>query len=90
MLRWTCIALWRCASCATKCLTCCPACTCKAFGLESEACFAHVHCITRVFALQSFSVGAAADTMVLPTNVLERWFQRFDDKFKRDPDFLVH
>ena len=40
--------------------------------------------------MESFSTSGAGNHLVLPTNVLERWFQRFDDKFKRDPDFLMH
>ena len=27
---------------------------------------------------------------MLPTNCLEAWFNKFDAKFRRDPDFLMH
>lgn len=39
--------------------------------------------------MESFNSGSSGDTLVLPSNVLERWFSRFEDKFRRDPDFLV-
>lgn len=40
--------------------------------------------------MESFNAGTAGgDQLVLPSNVLERWFKRFEDKFRRDPDFLV-
>ncbi|KAK9842081.1 hypothetical protein WJX81_007612 [Elliptochloris bilobata] len=39
--------------------------------------------------MESFNVGVAGDRLVLPTNVLEQWFVKFDQKFKRDPDFLL-
>lgn len=40
--------------------------------------------------MESFNAGTASgDQLILPSNVLERWFARFEDKFKRDPDFLV-
>ena len=40
--------------------------------------------------MESFSTSGPGDHLVMPTNVLERWFQRFDEKFTRDPDFLMH
>ena len=40
--------------------------------------------------MESFNAGTAGgDQLVLPSNVLERWFTRFEDRFRRDPDFLV-
>ena len=40
--------------------------------------------------MESYSTAGAGDHLVLPTNALERWFIKFDEKFKRDPDFLMH
>ena len=40
--------------------------------------------------MESFSSGGSANQLVLPTNALEQWFNRFSEKFKRDPDFLMH
>ena len=39
--------------------------------------------------MESFNSGSSRETLVLLSNVLERWFSRFEDKFRRDPDFLV-
>eukprot|EP00884_Botryococcus_braunii_P002350 jgi/Botrbrau1/12115/Bobra.0186s0033.1 len=39
--------------------------------------------------MESFNEGSLGDRLLLPTNVLERWFTRFDEKFKRDPDYLM-
>jgi ribulose-phosphate 3-epimerase len=41
--------------------------------------------------MESFQAATAvsADHMVVPMNVLDRWFTKFQDKFRRDPDFLT-
>ena len=39
---------------------------------------------------ESFNVGRTGDQLVLPTNCLEAWLDKFDAKFRRDPDFLLH
>lgn len=39
--------------------------------------------------MESFNKGVSGDMLVLPTNCLERWFMKFDDKFRRNPDFLM-
>lgn len=41
--------------------------------------------------MESFQAATAisAEHMVVPMNVLDRWFIKFQDKFKRDPDFLT-
>lgn len=39
--------------------------------------------------MESFNKGVAGDMLVLPTNCLEQWFKKFDDKFRRNPDFLM-
>ena len=39
---------------------------------------------------ESFNVGRTGDHLVLPTNCLEAWLDKFDAKFRRDPDFLMH
>jgi ribulose-phosphate 3-epimerase len=33
--------------------------------------------------MESFSKGVSGDTLILPTDCLERWFAKFDDKFRR-------
>ena len=41
--------------------------------------------------MESFQAATAisAEHMVVPMNVLDRWFIKFQDKFRRDPDFLT-
>lgn len=39
--------------------------------------------------MESFNAGSSGDTLVLPSNVLEQWFSKFEHKFRRDPDFLI-
>lgn len=39
--------------------------------------------------MESFQTKAMGDHIVVPANVLDRWFTRFSEKFRRDPDFLT-
>jgi hypothetical protein len=40
--------------------------------------------------MQSFDTGAAgASQMVVPNNVFDRWFRRFENRFQRDPNFFL-
>mmetsp|Transcript_253 Transcript_253/g.556 ORF Transcript_253/g.556 Transcript_253/m.556 type:complete len:91 (+) Transcript_253:424-696(+) len=41
--------------------------------------------------LESFNAGTVVgpDQLVVPANFLDRWFQKFQNKFRRDPDFLT-
>jgi protein Hikeshi len=39
--------------------------------------------------MESFSSQSGGDQIIVPTNVLDRWFTRFQEKFRRDPDFLA-
>ena len=41
--------------------------------------------------LQSFDTGAASSQqlMMVPLNIFERWYQRFEAKFRRDPNFFL-
>eukprot|EP01024_Parvocaulis_polyphysoides_P044674 TRINITY_DN41336_c0_g1_i3.p1 TRINITY_DN41336_c0_g1~~TRINITY_DN41336_c0_g1_i3.p1 ORF type:complete len:188 (+),score=20.50 TRINITY_DN41336_c0_g1_i3:32-595(+) len=38
--------------------------------------------------MESFASGYQGDAMIVPTNILDRWFIKFEEKFRRDPDFL--
>ena len=38
--------------------------------------------------MESFG-GVAGDKITVPTNILDQWFRRFQEKFRRDPDFLA-
>ena len=40
--------------------------------------------------LQSFDTGTAGPgNMVVPNNIFDRWLQRFESKFRRDPNFFL-
>lgn len=41
--------------------------------------------------MQSFDTGAASSNgqMVVPQNIFERWWRRFENKSKRDPNFFL-
>ncbi|PNH05369.1 hypothetical protein TSOC_008376 [Tetrabaena socialis] len=39
--------------------------------------------------LESFQTQQMGDMLAVPANALDRWFQRFTDKFKKDPNFLT-
>jgi hypothetical protein len=40
--------------------------------------------------MQSFDTGAAGSSMMaVPTNLFDRWFKRFEHKFRRDPNFFL-
>lgn len=41
--------------------------------------------------MQSFDTGVAhnAGQMIVPTNIFERWYKRFESRFQRDPNFFL-
>eukprot|EP00527_Entomoneis_sp_CCMP2396_P006188 CAMPEP_0198147694 /NCGR_PEP_ID=MMETSP1443-20131203/37314_1 /TAXON_ID=186043 /ORGANISM="Entomoneis sp., Strain CCMP2396" /LENGTH=293 /DNA_ID=CAMNT_0043812133 /DNA_START=115 /DNA_END=996 /DNA_ORIENTATION=+ len=41
--------------------------------------------------MQSFDTGASSSSnmMVVPQNIFDRWFRRFENRFKRDPNFFL-
>ena len=39
--------------------------------------------------MRSFDTGGAANQMVVPTNVFDRWLQRFEARFRLDPNFFL-
>jgi len=41
--------------------------------------------------MQSFDTGAAArnGSMIVPNNIFDRWFNRFETRFQRDPNFFL-
>jgi hypothetical protein len=41
--------------------------------------------------LQSFSrVEAGGERIVLPSDALDRWLKRFEERYRRDPNFMLH
>jgi len=41
-------------------------------------------------AQESFgSGGRAGDALIMPTDVINRWFVKFSERYRRDPDFFT-
>ena len=60
---------------------------------DDRYCFAHKIAKDLHNFMCSFSnnnTGTAQDTqLVVPINIFDRWIQRFEDKYKRDPNFMM-
>ena len=41
--------------------------------------------------MESFQAATQinSEQMIVPMNILDRWFNKFQNKFRRDPDFLT-
>ena len=40
--------------------------------------------------MSSFSADSgSSDTLIVPSNIFNRWMQRFEDKYRRDPNFMM-
>jgi len=40
--------------------------------------------------MESFGTGArAGDALLMPANVIDRWFTKFSERYRRDPDFFM-
>ena len=39
--------------------------------------------------LQSFSSGGSQESLAMPASLIDRWFTRFQEKFRKDPDFFM-
>jgi hypothetical protein len=53
----------------------------KAFALKiAQDLFNYMH---------SFSTSGDQSIMVIPTNLLDKWMERFEVKYRRDPNFMM-
>lgn len=57
--------------------------------LNAKADFAKLVALNLFHFMQSFGVQQAGDKLLVPANCIDRWFQKFSDRFRRDPDFLT-
>lgn len=39
--------------------------------------------------MTSFSTSTNAGYMTIPTNLLDKWMERFEAKYRRDPNFVL-
>ncbi|CAK4377157.1 unnamed protein product [Aphanomyces euteiches] len=61
----------------------------EASGLEERKAFAHKIALDLFNFMSSFSTSTNANMMVIPTNLLDRWMERFEAKYRRDPNFMM-
>lgn len=57
-------------------------------GAERRA-FAHKIARDLFKFVASFSNSVRGDTLIVPTNVLDRWIEKFDAKYRADPAFMM-
>ena len=58
-------------------------------GLEERKQFAHKIALDLFRYMTSFSSSSDQNAMIVPTNVFDRWMTRFEQKYKRDPNFMM-
>ncbi len=59
-------------------------------GVEDRFAFAHKIAKDLFNFMTSFSTGSSTsrEMMVVPMNVFDRWLERFESKFRIDPNFM--
>lgn len=60
-------------------------------GVENRHAFAHKIASDLFQYMASFSTanGSSNEAMVVPTNVFDKWIERFDRKYSHDPNFMM-
>ena len=60
-------------------------------GVEDRHAFAHKIASDLFQYMASFSTdnGSSTEAMVVPTNVFDKWIERFDRKYSYDPNFMM-
>lgn len=61
----------------------------EASGFYERKAFAHKIAMDLFKYMASFSNSDNHQMMVIPTNLLDKWMQRFEAKYKRDPNFMM-
>ncbi|UIZ22625.1 hypothetical protein KXD40_005341 [Peronospora effusa] len=61
----------------------------EASGLEERKAFALKIAQDLFNYLSSFSTSNSQSYMTIPTNLLDRWMERFEAKYRRDPNFMM-
>lgn len=58
--------------------------------LKAKETFAKAVALNLFHFMESFGgVGQQANQLVVPTDCIDRWFMKFSQRFRRDPDFLT-
>ncbi|KUF87102.1 hypothetical protein AM588_10001394 [Phytophthora nicotianae] len=58
-------------------------------GLEERKAFALKIAQDLFNYLSSFSSSNSQSYMTIPTNLLDKWMERFEAKYRRDPNFMM-
>jgi len=60
-------------------------------GVEDRFAFAHKIALDLFHYMASFSTPtpSSSDMMVVPTNIFDRWMERFERKYSQDPNFMM-
>lgn len=61
----------------------------EASGLEERKAFAHKIALDLFHYMNSFSTSRDSSMMTVPSNMFDRWIERFEAKYKRDPNFMM-
>lgn len=58
-------------------------------GVEDRYNFAHKIALDLWQYMASFGDAGQPGMMVVPTSVFDKWMERFDRKYKQDPNFMM-
>ena len=58
-------------------------------GVEDRFAFAHKIALDLFTYMTSFSQVSQPGMMLVPTNIFDRWFERFERKYRLDPNFMM-
>lgn len=61
----------------------------EASGLEERKAFALKIAMDLFNYMTSFSTSTNQAYMTIPTNLLDKWMERFEAKYRRDPNFML-
>ena len=58
-------------------------------GVEDRFAFAHKIALDLFTFMTSFSQSSQPGYMMVPTNMFDQWMQRFERKYRLDPNFMM-
>ena len=58
-------------------------------GVDDRFAFAHKIALDLFQYMTSFSSGSGSGMMMVPTNIFDRWMERFERKYRLDPNFMM-
>ena len=61
----------------------------EASGLEERKAFAHKIALDLFRYMTSFSKSQDQALMTVPLSLFDNWMQRFETKYRRDPNFMM-